>query len=64
VLSTPVRRLRRSVTAVSGELTLADGATEPIDASTLRTVPERALRWMSLAMPLFAAALLFSRPWR
>ena len=64
VLSTPVRRLRRSVTAVSGELTLADGATERIDASTLRTVPERALRWMSLAMPLFAAALLFSRPWR
>jgi len=64
VLSTPVRRLRRSVSAVSGQLTLADGSIEPIDASTLRATPERALRWMSVAVPLFATALLFSRVWR
>jgi hypothetical protein len=64
VLSTPVRRLRRSVADVSGRLTLSDGSVEPIDAGTLRAAPERALRWMSLAVPLFAAALLLDRVWR
>lgn len=61
VLSTPVRRLRRSVSAVSGELVTADGAREPLDAAALRAAPEGALRWMSLAVPLFAAALLVAR---
>jgi len=61
VLSTPVRRLRRQVVQVRGELTLADGSTEPIDASALRVVPERALRWLSVAMPLVAAAMLIAR---
>ena len=43
-LSTPVRRLRRHVTEVRGELVLDDGTVEPIDASVLRSAPEAALR--------------------
>jgi hypothetical protein len=60
-LSTPVRRLRRSVVDVRGELELNDGTRERIDASTLRHAPERALRWLSLAMPLIAIALVVAR---
>ena len=39
-LSTPVRRLRRHVVDVRGELILDDGTDEPLDASTLRAAPE------------------------
>ena len=60
-LSTPVRRLRRHVASVEGALTLRDGTREPIDAAELRAAPESALRWMSLAMPLLAIALLVIR---
>ena len=60
-LSTPVRRLRRSVRDVHGEVVLADGSTEPLDATSIRAAPEAALRWFSLAMPLLAAALLVAR---
>lgn len=61
VLSTPVRRLRRRVAAVEGTITLNDGDVESIDAGTLRLAPERALRWMSLAVPLLALGLLLAR---
>ena len=61
VLSTPVRRLRRTVASVSGELVTVEGEREHLDASSLRSAPEGALRWLSLAMPLLAAALLVSR---
>jgi hypothetical protein len=61
VLSTPVRRLRRSVRDVRGELELTDGTVEPVDAASLRSAPERALRWLSAAIPLLAAALLAAR---
>lgn len=61
VLSAPVRRLRRSVRDVRGELELADGTVEPLDAASLRSAPERALRWLSAAVPLLAAALLTAR---
>jgi hypothetical protein len=61
VLSTPVRRLRRSVRDVRGELELADGTIETLDAASLRSAPERALRWLSAAVPLLAAALLTAR---
>ncbi|HEX5949732.1 MAG TPA: hypothetical protein VFZ96_01925 [Actinomycetota bacterium] len=61
VLSTPVRRLRRRVTDVRGEMTYADGTREPIDATTLRTTPERALWWLSMTVPLLAAAMLIAR---
>jgi hypothetical protein len=60
-LSTPVRRLRRHVRSVSGELTLADGSVEALDASTLRRAPEAALRKLSLAMVLLAVGLLTMR---
>ena len=56
VLSTPVRRLRRRIATVEGTITSVDGDVELIDAGTLRSAPERALRWMSLAMPLLALA--------
>jgi hypothetical protein len=61
VLSTPVRRLRRDVIEVRGELVTRGGAIEPIDAATLRSAPESALRWLSLAMPLLAAVALITR---
>lgn len=60
-LSTPVRRLRRQVESVSGELRLSDGTTENLDAGSLRAAPEGALRWLSLAMPLIAGGLLVAR---
>jgi len=60
-LSTPVRRLRRGVTRVAGTITLPDGATEHVDAGTLRSAPEGALRALSLAMPLLATGLVLAR---
>lgn len=60
-LSTPVRRLRRSVADVHGEITLRDGTTEMLDVDMLRHGPESALRWLSVAMPLLAAAALIAR---
>ena len=61
ILSTPVRRLRRGVREVGGEIVFADGSAEPLDASSLRSAPEGALRWLSLALPLLAASLLVAR---
>ena len=61
VLSTPARRLRRSVASVEGTVVTTEGVREPIDASMLRTAPEGALRWLCVAMPLLAAGLLLSR---
>jgi hypothetical protein len=61
VLSTPVRRLRRDAQHVSGSIVLRDGATEPLDGAALRATPEAALRLLSVAVPLVAAALLVAR---
>lgn len=60
-LSTPVRALRRTTRSVSGEIERSDGTIEPIDAARLRAPPERALRAMSAALPLLAAALVVLR---
>ena len=60
-LSTPVRRLRRHVTRVTGQLELDDGTVESIDGSAMRAAPEAALRAMSLAMVLLAAGLVAVR---
>jgi hypothetical protein len=60
-LSTPVRRLRRHVKSISGELTQADGSAEALDASALRRTPETALRYLSLAMVLLAVGLVTVR---
>jgi hypothetical protein len=61
VLSTPVRRLRRDVAGVEGVITTRDGRTEALDAAALRRAPETALRWLSLAVPLLAGAVLLAR---
>lgn len=61
VLSTPVRRLRRHVSSVRGRITLDDGSEETIDAAHLRAAPERALRLLSIAVPLLAASMLVAR---
>jgi hypothetical protein len=57
-LSTPVRRARREVVAVAGELELADGSREAITREVLVTAPEFALRLLALATLLIAAALV------
>jgi hypothetical protein len=47
--------------AIEGSITYRNGDVEPIGPATLRATPERALRWMSLAMPLVALAMLLSK---
>jgi hypothetical protein len=60
-LSTPVRRLRRHVVSVQGAIVTDAGASEPLDAGTLRAAPEAGLRLLSLAVPLLGATLLLAR---
>jgi hypothetical protein len=60
-LSTPVRTLRRRAIRVSGELELADGSVRPINESFVRHAPERALRTLSLAVPMLAGSLVAFR---
>jgi hypothetical protein len=49
------------VASVSGELVTTEGAHEPLDASSLRSAPEGALRWLSAAVPLLALGLLVAK---
>jgi hypothetical protein len=60
-LSNHVRRMRRSVAAVRGEIELRDGSTEPLDAPGLIAVPERGLRLLAAATVVLAAALVVAR---
>jgi hypothetical protein len=60
-LSTQVRTVRRRVDAVTGSLTMADGAREDITADTLIGAPEAALRLLAAAMVSLATALLVLR---
>jgi heme O synthase-like polyprenyltransferase len=60
-LSTPVRRLRREVASVTGRLELADGSSEPLDAASLTSAPEAALRLLTAATVVLAAALVAVR---
>jgi hypothetical protein len=60
-LSTPVRALRRRTSRVEGEIERTDGTIEPLDAGTLRSAPESALRWLSLALPLLAAGAVVAK---
>ncbi len=60
-LSTPVRALRRRVSAVSGTLELKDGTHEPITAESLMRAPEGALRALTAATIALAAALVVLR---
>jgi hypothetical protein len=55
-LSTPVRELRRRTVAVSGEQRLSDGTTRRLDAESLSTPLDGALRALSVAVPMLAIA--------
>lgn len=60
-LSTPVRRLRRHVSQVTGTMTLDGGMQEPLDAAALRDPLEQALRLFSVAVPVLAAAMVVEK---
>lgn len=60
-LSKHVRYVRRQVVAVRGELELADGGTEPLDAGRLTAAAETGLRLLSLATVVLAATLIAFR---
>jgi hypothetical protein len=56
-LSTPARLLRRRVVAVDGALRLSNGENVPLDRSMVLAPLEQALRAMSWAIVLIAAAM-------
>lgn len=60
-LSTPARELRRRTAEVSGTLTRTDGNVTPLDSAALLAPLEGALRALSWAVPVVAAAALFAR---
>jgi hypothetical protein len=60
-LSTPVRELRRRTVAVSGSQTLADGSTRELTAEQLAAPLDGALRALSMALLLIAAAAVAAR---
>lgn len=60
-LSTPVRQARRTIVAVTGELELADGTRKAVTRELLVAAPEAALRLLSAATILIAAALVAFR---
>jgi hypothetical protein len=60
-LSTPVRRARREIVSIAGELGLASGEREPITRALLISGPEGALRLLTVATVLIAAALVVVR---
>jgi len=60
-LSTPVRALRRRTARVEGQIERSDGTLERIDRTVLTEAPERALRALSIAVPLLAAAAVVAR---
>jgi hypothetical protein len=60
-LSTPARTLRRKTAGVDGTITLASGQVVAIDKALLLGPLERALRTMSWAIVLLAAALAVAR---
>ena len=60
-LSTPVRELRRRTVAVEGRRELTDGSEAEITAASLAAPLDGALRALSLAVPLLAAAALAVR---
>lgn len=60
-LSTPVRRLRRSTVSVDGTIVLADGTRLAVTRESLTAAPEAALRLLTVATLLAAAALVAAR---
>jgi ABC-type branched-subunit amino acid transport system permease subunit len=60
-LSTPVRELRRRTVSVSGSQTLEDGSTRDLTAEELAAPLDGALRALSMALLLIAAAAVAAR---
>jgi hypothetical protein len=60
-LSTPARRIRRRSAHVEGTVTMRDGTVVPIDARTILSPLEGALRTLSGAMVLLAFAFALAR---
>jgi hypothetical protein len=60
-LSTPVRELRRQTILVSGEQRLIDGESRPLSARGLAAPFDGALKALSVALPLLAAAFVAIR---
>jgi hypothetical protein len=60
-LSTPVRFVRRSARSVTGTIELTDGRTQALTRAALTAGPETALRALSGATALLAAALVVAR---
>ena len=60
-LSTEMRKVRRSVRDVRGEIELVDGAREPLTRATLAAAPEAALRLLTISTILAAATLVALR---
>ena len=60
-LSTPVRKVRRKVSSVEGELTMHDGTVQVIDRVVLLAPSERALRVLSWGMIALAVAFALAR---
>jgi hypothetical protein len=60
-LSTPVRMMRRRVTAVSGRIELADGTIVPVTRETFTRENERALRALAAGVVALAVALVLLR---
>lgn len=60
-LSTPARIIRRRTRELTGVITLSDGTRYTLDRATLLAPLERALRAMSWAVPLLAAAVVLAR---
>jgi hypothetical protein len=60
-LSTPVRELRRSTVAVSGEQRLADGSARQLTAAALAAPLDASLRALSASLVVLAAGLVAVR---
>jgi hypothetical protein len=60
-LSTHVRYVRRRVIAVHGEFEFADASREPLQAGSLTAPADTALRLLSVATVMLAAALVVFR---
>ena len=60
-LSTQVRTVRRKTLSVAGKMEMTDGSIVNLDSSSIISMPERALRLLSLTIVVFAVSLLAFR---
>jgi heme O synthase-like polyprenyltransferase len=62
-LSKQVRELRRKTKSIQGSVEFTDGRIENIDTPYLLSVPEKALRFLSISVVLLASGWLAARLW-